>query len=81
MSTIKRTTLDNQTVALLDNPGIASAVAENGALDHVFTRRRLLGAAGVGALAFTNPTWAETIHYPMAPERGRSRPPFRRKGR
>jgi DMSO/TMAO reductase YedYZ molybdopterin-dependent catalytic subunit len=61
MLTIAPTTLDNQTVALLDNPGIASAVAENGALDHVFTRRRLLGVAGVGALALTNPTWAETM--------------------
>jgi uncharacterized membrane protein YczE len=31
MSTIKPTTRDNQTVALLDNPGVASSVAENGA--------------------------------------------------
>jgi hypothetical protein len=36
-------------------------MAENGALDHVFTRRRLLGAAGVGSLALTNPIWAETM--------------------
>jgi hypothetical protein len=36
-------------------------MAENGALDRVFTRRRLLGAAGVGSLALTNPSWAETM--------------------
>jgi hypothetical protein len=36
-------------------------MAENGALDHVFTRRRLLGAAGAGTLALTNPSWAETM--------------------
>jgi DMSO/TMAO reductase YedYZ molybdopterin-dependent catalytic subunit len=36
-------------------------MAENGSLDYVFTRRRLLGAAGVGALALTNPSWAETM--------------------
>jgi hypothetical protein len=46
-------------VALLDNLGVASALAKDGALDRVFTRRRLLGAAGVGTLALTNPTWAE----------------------
>jgi DMSO/TMAO reductase YedYZ molybdopterin-dependent catalytic subunit len=62
MSTHKPTTRDNQTVASLDNPGIASALAKrNGAVDHVFTRRRLLGAAGVGTLALTNPSWAETM--------------------
>jgi hypothetical protein len=61
MSTIKPTARDNQTAALLDNPGVASALAENGALDHVFTRRRLLGAAGVGTLALTNPSWAEMM--------------------
>src|ERR1700732_2954942 len=36
-------------------------MAESGALDQVFTRRRLLGGAGVGALALTNPSWAETM--------------------
>ena len=36
-------------------------MAENGALDHVFTRRRLLGAAGVGTLALTNPIRAEMM--------------------
>jgi DMSO/TMAO reductase YedYZ molybdopterin-dependent catalytic subunit len=66
MSTIKPTMRDNQSVALLDNPGVASAVGETGALDHVFTRRRLLGAAGLGALALTNPSWAETtIDLPL----------------
>jgi len=30
MSTTKPATRDNQTVALLDNPGVASAVADNG---------------------------------------------------
>jgi DMSO/TMAO reductase YedYZ molybdopterin-dependent catalytic subunit len=67
MSTIKPITQDDQTVALLDNPDIASALTENGALDRVFTRRRLLGAAGVGTLALTNPGWAETmIDLPLA---------------
>jgi len=42
-------------------------MAEMGALHHLITRRRLLGAAGVGALALTNPSWAETtIDLPLA---------------
>src|ERR1700730_8570733 len=36
-------------------------MAESGALHRLITRRRLLGAAGVGALALTNPSWAETM--------------------
>src|ERR1700722_2616977 len=31
------------------------------AFQHLITRRRLLGGAGVGALALTNPSWAETM--------------------
>src|SRR4029077_20018771 len=41
-------------------------MAESNALQHLITRRRLLGAAGVGALALTNPSWAETtIDLPL----------------
>jgi DMSO/TMAO reductase YedYZ molybdopterin-dependent catalytic subunit len=41
-------------------------MAENGPLHHVITRRRLLGAAGVGALALTPPSWAQTtINLPL----------------
>jgi DMSO/TMAO reductase YedYZ molybdopterin-dependent catalytic subunit len=41
-------------------------MAETGTLRHLITRRRLLGAAGVGALALTNPGWAETaIDLPL----------------
>jgi DMSO/TMAO reductase YedYZ molybdopterin-dependent catalytic subunit len=41
-------------------------MAEIGALHHLITRRRLLGSAGVGALALTNPSWAETtIDLPL----------------
>lgn len=46
-------------------------MAETGALHHLITRRRLLGTAGVGALALTNlalanPGWAETaIDLPL----------------
>src|ERR1700727_452580 len=36
-------------------------MAEISALHHLVTRRRLLGAAGVGTLALTNPSWAETM--------------------
>src|SRR5438309_6820174 len=36
-------------------------MAENRALHHMVTRRRLLGAAGVGALALTHPSWAQTM--------------------
>jgi DMSO/TMAO reductase YedYZ molybdopterin-dependent catalytic subunit len=36
-------------------------MAENRALHHLVTRRRLLGAAGVGALALTHPSWAQTM--------------------
>ena len=36
-------------------------MAENGALLHTMTRRRLLGAAGTAALALTKPAWAETM--------------------
>src|ERR1700733_14383469 len=36
-------------------------MAENCALRHIVTRRRLLRAAGVGALALANPSWAETM--------------------
>ena len=36
-------------------------MAEINALPHLITRRRLLGGAGVGALALTNPSWAETM--------------------
>jgi len=41
-------------------------MAEIAALHHLITRRRLLGAAGVGALALANPIWAETaIDLPL----------------
>jgi DMSO/TMAO reductase YedYZ molybdopterin-dependent catalytic subunit len=41
-------------------------MAEIGTLPHLITRRRLLGAAGVGALALTNPSWADTtIDLPL----------------
>src|ERR1700676_1390791 len=41
-------------------------MAESNALQHSITRRRLLGVAGVGALALTNPSWAETtIDLPL----------------
>ncbi|MDB5581616.1 MAG: putative oxidoreductase, molybdopterin binding subunit [Bradyrhizobium sp.] len=36
-------------------------MAENRALHHMVTRRRLLGAAGAGALALTHPSWAQTM--------------------
>jgi hypothetical protein len=49
-------------------------MAENGALDHVFTRRRLLGAAGVGALALTNSTSAETMIDLPLPDGSGARP-------
>jgi hypothetical protein len=45
-------------------------MAEDRAFHQMVTRRRLLGAAGVGALALSRPTWAqtmETIGY-FAPE-------------
>ena len=41
-------------------------MAEIGDLHHLITRRRLLGVAGVGALALTNPSWAKTtIDLPL----------------
>src|SRR6202166_659817 len=36
-------------------------MTENRALHHKVTRRRLLGAAGIGALALSKPSWAQTI--------------------
>src|SRR6266403_2287233 len=36
-------------------------MAENRALHHMVKRRRLLRAAGVGSLALTNPSWAQTM--------------------
>src|ERR1700675_3480492 len=36
-------------------------MAESNALQHSITRRRLLGAAGVGALGLTHPSWAQTM--------------------
>ena len=36
-------------------------MAENSALLHTMTRRRLLGAAGTAALTLTKPAWAETM--------------------
>jgi DMSO/TMAO reductase YedYZ molybdopterin-dependent catalytic subunit len=36
-------------------------MAENSALLHTVSRRRLLGAAGTAALALTKPAWAETM--------------------
>src|ERR1700751_1828352 len=38
-----------------------SKMAENSALLHAMTRRRLLGAAGTAALTLTKPAWAETM--------------------
>src|SRR5258705_5604509 len=35
-------------------------MAKNHALHHRLTRRQLLGAAGVGALALSRPSWAQT---------------------
>ena len=59
-------------------------MAEIGDLHHLITRRRLLGVAGVGALALTNPSWAETtIDLPLPGGPG-ARPittDFHRKGR
>jgi DMSO/TMAO reductase YedYZ molybdopterin-dependent catalytic subunit len=51
----------------MDGAGSEEAqMAETGALHHLITRRRLLGAAGVGALALANPSWAETtIDLPL----------------
>ncbi|MEA2820400.1 MAG: hypothetical protein QOJ86_2404 [Bradyrhizobium sp.] len=40
-------------------------MAETAALHRLMTRRRLLGAAGVGALALASPGWAETIDLPL----------------
>jgi len=41
-------------------------MAENHALHHRLTRRQLLGAAGVGALALSRPSWAQTtIDLPL----------------
>jgi hypothetical protein len=41
-------------------------MAENGAFHSMVTRRRLLGAAGVGALALSKPGWAQTtIDLPL----------------
>jgi hypothetical protein len=41
-------------------------MAENHALHHMVTRRQLLGAAGVGALALSRPSWAQTtIDLPL----------------
>jgi len=36
-------------------------MAENGALHHLITRRRLLGAAGAASLALSKPAWAQTM--------------------
>src|ERR1700681_3147131 len=36
-------------------------MAQHRALHHMVTRRRLLGAAGAGALALSKPSWAQTI--------------------
>ncbi len=36
-------------------------MAENGALHHLVTRRRLLGAAGAAGLALSKPAWAQTM--------------------
>jgi hypothetical protein len=36
-------------------------MTKNRALHHMVTRRRLLRAAGLGALALTNPSWAQTM--------------------
>ncbi len=36
-------------------------MAENRALHHMVARRRLLGAAGIGALALAKPGWAQTM--------------------
>jgi DMSO/TMAO reductase YedYZ molybdopterin-dependent catalytic subunit len=41
-------------------------MTENGALRYAITRRQLLGAAGVGALALARPSWAQsTINLPL----------------
>jgi DMSO/TMAO reductase YedYZ molybdopterin-dependent catalytic subunit len=41
-------------------------MAESHALHHMVTRRQLLGAAGVGALALSRPSWAQTtIDLPL----------------
>src|SRR3979490_33134 len=45
----------------------------NGPLHHMVTRRLLLGAAGVGALALSRPGWAQTVAdlpLPGGPPRG-----------
>jgi DMSO/TMAO reductase YedYZ molybdopterin-dependent catalytic subunit len=41
-------------------------MAENGALHHLLSRRRLLGAAALGGLALSKPAWAQaTIDLPL----------------
>jgi DMSO/TMAO reductase YedYZ molybdopterin-dependent catalytic subunit len=45
--------------------GADSREVQMAALHHLITRRRLLGAAGVGALALANPGWAETVDLPL----------------
>src|ERR1700730_17040506 len=58
-------------------------MAENRALHHMVTRRRLLGAAGVGALALSKPSWAQAIidlPLPRGPAARQITPAFPQKG-
>jgi len=50
-----------------------SKVDNSGPLHQIITRRRLMGAAAVGALALSRPGWAQTmieLRYPAVPEHG-----------
>src|ERR1700726_4519546 len=58
-------------------------MAGNHALHHRVTRRQLLGAAGVGALALSRPSWAQTIidlPLPGGPDARQITTAFPRKG-
>jgi DMSO/TMAO reductase YedYZ molybdopterin-dependent catalytic subunit len=60
-----RSRRDSLSRSLMERGFTEAKVAEIGALHHLITRRRL-GAAGVGALALANPSWAETtIDLPL----------------
>ncbi len=58
-------------------------MAENRALHHMVTRRQLLGAAGVGALALSGPSWAQTtidLSLPGGPDARQITTAFPQKG-
>jgi DMSO/TMAO reductase YedYZ molybdopterin-dependent catalytic subunit len=58
-------------------------MTENRALHHMITRRQLLGAAGVGALAVSAPSWAQTtidLALPGGPDARQITTSFPQKG-